>query len=58
MRITLATLAFADRVRRDATPEVENAIDVFYIEGFALDEVTDAPPGFEANATLPPSGLA
>jgi hypothetical protein len=33
--------AFVDRVRKDATPEVENAIDVSYIEYFALDEVTD-----------------
>jgi hypothetical protein len=30
-----------DRVRKHATPEVENAIDVSYIEYFALAEVTD-----------------
>jgi hypothetical protein len=32
---------FVDRVRRRATPEVENAIDVSYIEYFALDELTE-----------------
>lgn len=32
---------FVDRVRKEATPEVENAIDVSYIEYFALDELTD-----------------
>jgi hypothetical protein len=32
---------FVERVRQNATPEVENAIDVSYIEYLAFSEVTD-----------------
>jgi hypothetical protein len=32
---------FMERVRENATPEVENAIDVSYVEYLAFSEVTD-----------------
>jgi hypothetical protein len=32
---------FVERLRQNATPEVENAIDVSYIEYLAFSEVTD-----------------
>ncbi len=32
---------FIERVRESATPEVENAVDVSYLESLALSEVTD-----------------
>ncbi len=32
---------FIERVRESATPEVENAVDVSYIEFLALSDVTD-----------------
>ena len=33
--------AFVDRIRKQADPDVENAIDVSYIEYFAWDEWTE-----------------
>ena len=44
---------FVDRIRKHATPEVENAIDVSYIEYFALDAVTDQ--RYQALKRMPPS---
>jgi hypothetical protein len=42
---------FVDRVRKYAAPEVENAIDVSYIEYFALEELTQQ--RYEALKRLP-----
>src|SRR5205085_1222972 len=43
---------FADRVRKAANPEVLNAIDVSYIEYFALDEFTEQ--RYRALKQMPP----
>jgi hypothetical protein len=50
--------AFVDLVRRQASPEVQNAIDVSYIEYLAFAEMTDA--HYRAMTRMPaaPANLA
>src|SRR5689334_14672823 len=45
--------AFLDRVRRDASPEVQNAIDVSFVEYLAFSEMSDA--RYRAMKRMPPS---
>jgi hypothetical protein len=46
-------IAFVDRVRKDASPDVQNAIDVSFIEYLAFSEMTDA--RYRAMKRMPPS---